>query len=74
MGGAARWRGRNRARCHFAGCQGDDGAVVHDIERVSPEQAVASLPLVHFDPNTASSEEEVECQAGELPREPGCEA
>ena len=48
--------------------------MVRDIERVATEHGVASLPVVHLDPDTAPPEEEAESQAGELSREPGCEA
>src|SRR5215204_7808623 len=74
IGGADGWRGRNRARCHFVGRQGNDGAVVRDIEWVTSEQDIRSLPVAHLDPDRALSEAEVENQAGELSREPGCEA
>ena len=60
IGSAEGWRGRNRARCHLLGRQGNDGAVVRDIDRIAPEQGVGSLPVAHLDPDPAPPEEEAE--------------
>src|SRR5215212_8924787 len=45
-----------------------------DVERGTLEQGVAGLPVVYRYLDPASPEEEAEGQAGELSREPGCEA
>ena len=45
-----------------------------DVERGTLEQGVAGLPVVYRYLDPASPEEEAEVQAGELLREPGCEA
>ena len=74
IGGTAGRRRRDRARRRFVGRERDGGAVVRDFERVAPEQGVAGLSLVHLDPNAAPLEDKTEGQAGELSREPGCEA
>jgi hypothetical protein len=74
IGGTAGRRRRDRACRRFVGRERDGGAVVRDFERVAPEQGVAGLPAVHLDPDAAPSEKETEGQAGEPPREPGCEA
>src|SRR5215204_7171597 len=45
-----------------------------NVERGTLEQGVAGLPVVYRYLDPASPEEEAEVQAGELSREPGCEA
>ena len=48
--------------------------MMSDVERGTLEQGVAGLPVVYRYLDPASPEEEAEVQAGELSREPGCEA